>query len=214
MKNKRPGVMKYMLGLDAETTGINFDSFNPSQGHQAVSWGFLVINAKTLESIEELYIEIKWNDELKAKRAENKMFGKRAESVHGLTYEYLEKNGISEEKAVMKIAELILKYWGPDNTISTLGANTLKFDVAFLLSLLNKFGIDPKIAARHVDSHSVGFATIGSFTTNEFFETMGMKKREKHNALDDVKQTLESIRRVRLLWKSKVGVFIEDKNDG
>jgi hypothetical protein len=209
-KEKRKAVMDYILGMDCETTGINFDSYQPSKGHQSVSWGFLVIDARTLETIEELYIEIKWNKEMKAKRKKDEHFGKKAESVHGLTYDYLEANGVDEEDAALEIANLIYKYWGPNNTISSLGANTVKFDVDFLMALLNKFGIEPKIAARHVDSNSIGFATVGSFSTDEFFDTMGFDHREKHNALEDIKMTLEAIRRVRVIWKSKVGLFIED----
>lgn len=210
MNNKKRPEMDYILGMDCETTGINFDSYQPSKGHQAISWGFLVIDARTLEIIEELYFEIKWNDEMKAKRKENPYFSDKAEGIHGLTYDYLEENGIEEEEAARQIASLIYKYWGPNNTISSLGANTVKFDMDFFMSLLNKFGIDPRIAARHVDSHSIGFATVGSFSTDEFFTTMGLEKRKKHNSLEDVKMTLEAIRRVRVIWKSKVGLFIEE----
>lgn len=210
MKDKRKTVMDFVLGMDCETTGINFDSYQPSKGHQAISWGFLVIDARTLKVIEELYLEIKWNKEMKAKRKADSNFGKKAESVHGLTYDYLEENGITEKEAATQIANLIYKYWGPNNTISSLGANTVKFDMDFLMTLLNKYGIDPRIAARHVDSHSIGFATVGSFSTDEFFDTMGLDQRDKHNALEDIKMTLEAIRRVRVIWKSKTGVFIED----
>ena len=210
MTDKRKTVMDFVLGMDCETTGINFDSYQPSKGHQAVSWGFLVIDARTLKVIEELYLEIKWNKEMKAKRKADSNFGKKAESVHGLTYDYLEENGITEKEAATQIANLIYKYWGPNNTISSLGANTVKFDMDFLMTLLNKYGIDPRIAARHVDSHSIGFATVGSFSTDEFFDTMGLDQRDKHNALEDIKMTLEAIRRVRVIWKSKTGVFIED----
>jgi hypothetical protein len=210
MTEKRKTVMDFVLGMDCETTGINFDSYQPSKGHQAVSWGFLVIDARTLKVIEELYLEIKWNKEMKAKRKADPFFGKKAESVHGLTYDYLEENGITEKEAATQIANLIYKYWGPNNTISSLGANTVKFDMDFLMTLLNKYGIEPRIAARHVDSHSIGFATVGSFSTDEFFDTMGLDQRDKHNALEDIKMTLEAIRRVRVIWKSKTGVFIED----
>lgn len=210
MTEKRKTVMDFVLGMDCETTGINFDSYQPSKGHQAISWGFLVIDARTLKVIEELYLEIKWNKEMKAKRKADSNFGKKAESVHGLTYDYLEENGITEKEAATQIANLIYKYWGPNNTISSLGANTVKFDMDFLMTLLNKYGIDPRIAARHVDSHSIGFATVGSFSTDEFFDTMGLDQRDKHNALEDIKMTLEAIRRVRVIWKSKTGVFIED----
>lgn len=210
MTDKRKTVMDFVLGMDCETTGINFDSYQPSKGHQAISWGFLVIDARTLKVIEELYLEIKWNKEMKAKRKADSNFGKKAESVHGLTYDYLEENGITEKEAATQIANLIYKYWGPNNTISSLGANTVKFDMDFLMTLLNKYGIDPRIAARHVDSHSIGFATVGSFSTDEFFDTMGLDQRDKHNALEDIKMTLEAIRRVRVIWKSKTGVFIED----
>lgn len=191
---------KYLLGMDVESTGINFDSQDPSHGQQAISWGIVIINAHTLEPIEDLYLEVKWNEESKARRKDNPDWGKGAEAVHGLTYEYLEENGITEEEAAVQIANLIVKYWGPQNSIGTLGHNTLKFDVSFLVALMEKFNIRLRISARHVDTNSVGFAVFGTTTSDELFDLIGFDHRETHNALDDVYMSLKVVQVVRKLF--------------
>lgn len=205
-KGKPMGYFDYLLAIDCETTGISFNSDDPSVGHQAVSWGIIVADAHTLKPIEELYVEIKWNDELKRKRAEDPEFGKQAERIHGLTLSYLDENGLDEEEAVLKIGELILKYWGPEVSIRTLGHNVHLFDLAFLKAMFRRHGIELRFGCRHMDSNSLGFGTVGSFRSDDLFTSLGLNERRLHNSLDDARMALESFRRVRVLWNNCVGV--------
>lgn len=204
--DKPKGYFEKLLAMDCETTGLAWNSADPSIGHQAVSWGFIVADGKTLKPIEELYVEIKWNNESKAARKADPQFGVGAANIHGLTYDYLEKNGMSEEDAVVKIANLIIKYWGPTTLIKALGHNVQMFDIPFLRAMFKRHGIELPLGSRHYDSNSAGFITVGSYTSDALFDTMGFDSRSSHNALEDTRMSLESCRRIRLLWDAKVGV--------
>jgi DNA polymerase III epsilon subunit-like protein len=206
-KGKKPrGSFDFILAVDCETTGIHLNSDDSSEGHQAISWGLIVADAATFKPIEELYVEVKWNDDMKALRAANPEFGKGAEKIHGLTMDYLEKNGLSEEEAVSKIASLILKYWGPRHSPRLLGHNVHLFDYKFLINALRRCGIEIPKANRHVDTSSIGYATVGAFTSDSLFETMGFEKRGDHNALDDARMSLQTCALIRTLWDQKVGL--------
>ena len=129
---KLKGSFEFILAIDFETTGLCF-SGDIDAGHQAVSAGLIVADASTFKPIEELYCEIKWNEQSKATRKLDPNFGVKAEGIHGLTFDYLEKNGITEEEAVTKILNLIIKYWGVKNAPRLLGHNVHLFDYKFLI---------------------------------------------------------------------------------
>lgn len=201
--NKNPeGFIEWILVADCETSGMSFNSDDPSidaitgQTYQSVSWGFIVARASTFQPVERLYIEIKWNGK--------SLWSQKAQEVHGLTLEYLEDNGMSEEDAVVAIASLILKYWGPDNPVSLAGHNVGTFDLPFLRRLLRSQGIEVKFAHRHVDSSSVGLATFGTFTSDGLFEAIGIEVRNKHNALNDAEYSLTALRTVKQLFNACV----------
>lgn len=205
-KNKPKGYFDFILAIDCETTGVNVNNDNASEGHQAVSWGVIVADATTLEPIEELYVEIKWNAQSKALRKKDPSFGKRAEKIHGLTYDHLEENGVSEAEAVAMIGELILKYWGPDVSIRTLGHNVHMFDLVFLREMFRRHDIELRFGNRHYDTNSISFVVLHTFNSDDMFNVMGFEARGEHNALDDIRMTLETARTIRTLWTKKVGL--------
>ncbi len=194
------GYFKYVLAMDAETTGLKWNADDPSEGHQAVSWGFIVADAHTLKPIEKLYVEIKWNDDSLDAREADPTFGKYAEGIHGLTLTHLEANGISEEDAVVEIGSLIMKYWG-DGNIRCLGHNVATFDIWFLKRLMRAYDINLKFGARHIDTSGAGFINFETFTSDALFETVGFESREDHNALDDAKMALDSARIMRMIFQ-------------
>jgi len=212
--NKLPrGFFKHVLAMDCETTGFNGKGDDVSSGHQAVAWGLIVADTVTLKPVEELYLEIKWNDFSKEAKLVNPKFGVEAEGIHGLTYEYLEKHGIEESVAVEKIGNMILKYWSPENHIRTLGHNVHIFDMPFLRSMFRRHGINLQFGSRHYCSSSLGFGIMGTYNSDDLFELFGFEKRDdhKHNALDDAHMSLETFRLARKLWGAKVGITYEIK---
>lgn len=191
------GYFDYFLAIDCETSGMSFGTDDPSintktgQVYQSVSWGLVVVDATTLETVEELYIEIKWDGESE--------WDKRAEKVHGLSLAYLEENGMTPEEAVVAIAGLILKYWGPDVPVCLAGHNVQTFDMFFLKRLLRSQGIEIKFGNRHIDTNSIGFSVYQTYNSDDLFDVVGCVKRDKHNALDDARNVVRVIRVTRSL---------------
>lgn len=197
-KDKPKGYFEKMLAIDCETTGvaINSDdpSYDPNTGdtYQAISWGMIVADAQTFEPIEKLYLEIQWDGE--------SVWDSRTENIHGLTREYLIQNGLTEEEAIVEIANLINRHWGPDVSIRTLGHNVATFDIWFLKRLARKFGLEFRFGNRHIDTSSIGFATFGTYTSDQLFEEVGLPVRGAHNALDDAQYALSAVKTVRMLF--------------
>ena len=198
--DKPKGWFQYVLAMDAETTGLKFNSDDPSIGHQAVSWGFIVAEAATLKPIEKLYVEVKWNEDSIAARKADPKFGTYAEKIHGLTYDYLEENGMDEVEAVEEIGTMILKYWA-DGNIRCLGHNVATFDIWFLKRMMRRYDIELKFGARHIDTSGAGFINFETYTSDALFELVGFDARDDHNALDDAEMALESARAMREIFK-------------
>lgn len=208
IKGKPRGSFDYLLAIDCETTGLCLNHHTPvfnektGERHQAISWGVIVADAATLKPVERLYVEVKWNKASKAQRKEDSSFGTKAEQIHGLDFKYLEKNGIPEEEAVVKIGNLIVKYWGPTVSVRTLGHNVHLFDLPFLRDLFERHDVPLSFGNRHYDTNSIGFATFGTFNSDDLFDAVGFEKRAEHNALTDAEQALEATRIIRTIFKS------------
>lgn len=204
MTNKKArGYFEKILVVDCETSGMAFNvddpSYNPATGEvfQSVSWGLIVANAQTLKPVEELYVEIKWDGESK--------WEARAQQVHGLTLEHLEANGLSTEDAVVEIAGLILRHWGPDTPVCLAGHNVATFDMLFLKRLLRSQGIEVRFGNRHVDTNSIGFGVYTTYNSDDLFEQVGCVKRGDHNALEDARNVLRTLQVTRGLFNECIG---------
>lgn len=203
MTSKTRGQFDYLLVVDSETSGIAFSEDDPSintktgQIYQSVSWGLIVVNATTLKPIEELYLEIKWDGE--------SAWDKKAEAVHGLSLAYLEEHGLTPEEAVIDIASLILKYWGPDSPVCLAGHNVATFDLFFLRRLLRSQGIEIKFGNRHVDTNSIGYAVYTTYNSDDLFEQVGCSQRNTHNALVDAHNVLRTLQVTRRLFNECMG---------
>lgn len=194
VKGKPRGYFEKVLAFDCETTGLTFGGDDPSINHQALSWGLIVADADTLKPIEELYIEIQWDGKSK--------WSKRAEQIHGLSKDYLKKNGLTKQEAVEQIGSLILRHWGPNVCVHTLGHNSITFDMWFLKRLMREFGIELKFGNRHYDTNSMGWISFGIFNSDDLFKECGIERGKVHNALEDARCTLEAARRIKLVFKS------------
>ena len=193
---------KYGLCIDWETSGVNWGG-DSSKDYQGLAFGAIVFETDTFEPVEKLYLEIKYDD-TKWKWSED------AERIHGLSREYLEANGISQEDAATQLLELILKYFGPDSKVMLLGHNP-EFDRRFTNQLLNsvefEFSVEKQnpdftqIQLHHVmlDTSSLGFITLGLYKSDLLFEKIGFPERGMHNALQDAEQTLQTCQIIRSL---------------
>jgi len=205
-KDKPRGYFEKILAIDCETTGLCFSNDSPvyneetGERHQTVSWGVIVARADNLKPIDELYVEIKWNKESKKQKKKDSKFGSFAEKVHGLSKAYLEKNGVTEEEAIVQIGSLIMKHWGPKNRVVTLGHNVHTFDMPFLRDLFGRYEVDLKFGNRHIDTNSIGFVNWNTFNSDDLFGMIGFEERGDHNALEDIRQALEVARSTRLIF--------------
>ena len=201
MDDKKPkGYFKYLLAVDCETTGIAFNSDDASHDKktgdtfQSVSWGVIVVNADTLQEVESLYLEIKWDGKSK--------WTSGAEQVHGLSKQHLAEQGVSSEEAVVEIGSLIFKYWGSESPVSLVGHNVATFDLAFLKRLMRSEGIELRFSNRHLDTNGIGFAAFSTYNSDDLFEQVGCDMRDpgKHNALDDARMSLRVVQTTRTLF--------------
>ncbi len=180
------------LAMDCETSSMSFGD-DPSEGCQMVSIALIVSDVKQYKELDTLYLEIKWNGESK--------WNEKAESIHGLSKEYLEENGVDEEEACAEILEFIMKHFDTTKAITLMGHNVASFDKPFLKSLLRKFGINLKFSHRTIDSFPVGLLAVGAFDSDELFDKMGLPPRKAHSALEDIQYTLKSFRLLNKIFR-------------
>ena len=201
-KDKPKAYYRYVLAMDCETSGLAYKADDPSYDpvtgneYQAVSWGLIVAESETLEPVEELYLEVKWNGDAKWEMG--------AQNIHGLSVEYLEENGLDEEEAAVEMANLIMKYWGPDNYVRSLGQNVATFDVWFARRMMRRHDLEIAFGNRHVDTSTIGLVNFGVYNSDDLFEQLGIV-RGAHNALEDAKASLEACRVSRLAFKAALG---------
>lgn len=198
MNSKPVGYFTRFLVIDCETSGIAKGQPDPSKNantgetYQAVSWGMLVVDAQSLEIIDKLYVEVKWDG--------ISVWDPKAEKVHGLSKNYLSQYGMSEEEAVVQIGNLILDHFG-DTPVCVAGHNVGTFDLPFLRSTLYRHEVFVRFGNRVIDTNSIGFAVFGSYNSDDLFELVGCDSRdEAHNALADACNSLKVIQSVRNIF--------------
>lgn len=200
------GFFEYALGFDSETSGYASNSINPvknasgTEHYQMVSIGLVIVDVNTFKELDELYLEIKWNG--------TSNWSEGAQAVHKLSKEKLERTGVSEAEAVVMIGNFLLKHFGPNGRIHLLGHNVVAFDRPFLFDLFERYGIILQFGSRHIDTFGISMATIGAYNSDDMFDVMGMETRtEGHNALQDIKYTIEVVRKIKLFWKKKINLL-------
>jgi DNA polymerase III alpha subunit (gram-positive type) len=188
-----------VIAIDCETSGINLNANrclndrSVAHGYQAVSWGIVITDTETFKVKDELHVMIKWNGESK--------WDAKAEAIHGMSKEYLEKHGMDEEDAVVEIVEFLMKHLDITKPLYCLGHNVVSFDIPFLKALFTKYELnDIKFAHRHLDTFSLSMGTVKEYDSDTLFRRVGLKDRESHNALEDAKNALEVYRRINKAW--------------
>ena len=182
---------KFILVIDWETTGTTWSSFEETfQQYQGITFGAIIADAETLEPVETLYREIKYDPKYK--------WSGEAEAIHGKSQAYLEEYGVTSEEAALDLATLIVKYFGVDGKVMFAGHNTW-FDIHATRQLLAEFGVMPQLHHVVLDSSVVAFVCIGEYKSDVVFELLAGISRDKHNALDDAMATLKALKSCREL---------------
>jgi hypothetical protein len=195
------GYFDKVLALDVETSGLMRGSGNPcinletGEYYQMVSVGMAIADTETLKPIDTLYVEIKWDT--------HSLWSASAEKKHGLSKAYLEENGVGDVVALSQIVDFVSTYWNvnaeysKDRIVHCLGTNIASFDMFFLRDLFDKYTVPFfPVSNQVIDTNTIGWATMGMFTSDKLFEAIGIK-RDKHNSLEDALLSLEAARRVR-----------------
>ena len=92
---------QFGLCVDWETSGATFGG-DSTIDYQGLSFGAVVFDLKTFEPVDTLYREIKYDPTKYKWTAE-------AQAIHGMSIEYLEENGVSQEDAAADFLEFILE---------------------------------------------------------------------------------------------------------
>lgn len=201
----RPGYFDYLCVIDTETSGMSYNTLDPSAGYQIVSVGAIIVDANTLEEVDSLYLECKWNGA--------STWSDGAEKVHGLSRAHLDANALDEEEFIATLAEWLYSYYPPDGNpqqraIKFAGQNIRSFDHYFIKNLFDKYSLPLRTGSRFVDTSSIGYAVFGCYDSNELFRLVGNDDRTNHNALDDARKSLDAIRMAREVSKKNVEKLI------
>jgi len=182
MTKKFNGIPQFGLAIDFETSGYSLPNY--ASKHQGISFGAIIFDAKTLAPIEALYREIKFNPKY--------TWSSEAESIHGLSIDYLSKNGVTQEQAACDLAELVIRYMGTSE-IMLLG-HRVNFDKAFTIQLMDSVDMEFSYHPTMIDSCSIATVLMELSYSDEIFQTLGLPKRGQHNSLEDIMYTLESVK--------------------
>ena len=173
------------------------DLTETTRKYQGISVGALVLNGDTLETVDQLYLEIKFD-------AEKYSWTTSAERIHGLSVDYLNANGIEREEAAIILAEFILKHF--DNLDDVIfGGHHVDFDIAFTNQLLRDFDLS-EVVPHHIryDTSVVGAVVFGIPSSKKLFEFFGFE-RGTHNAFEDAEIAANVIRVFRGIGNEYIG---------
>lgn len=188
---------KYGLVIDWETTGSIFGG-DSTENYQGISVGAVVFDTETLDPVDELLLYIKFDDT-------KYQWSDGAEKVHGITREFLEQNGMSQEDAAIALMTFVTQWFSPTDDIIFMGHN-VDFDIAFTKQLLEPFGIMFKLKITKLDTSGCAWFCFGIHKSDDLFNLMGLPERNEHNALEDSLMTLEAAKRIRMLMNTVLSV--------
>jgi oligoribonuclease (3'-5' exoribonuclease) len=173
------------LAIDWETSGYSLPNY--AAKHQGISFGAIIFDVRTLKPIEQLYREIKFDPKYQ--------WNMGAQNIHGITQEHLEKNGITQEEAAFELVGMVSKYMGTSEVM--LLGHRVHFDKAFTIQLLDAAGLAFTYHPTSIDSCAIATALMELTYSEDIFATLGLPPRGKHNSLEDIQYTLESVKRIK-----------------
>jgi hypothetical protein len=183
--------MSHILVLSCETSGFSkdIDITKTTKGYyQPVAWGLLVVDSD-LNVVDKLYVEIKWDAK--------SLWDKQAVDIHGLSIEYLQKEGKKELEAVTEIGGFIYTYFKGE-PIQMMGYN-VDFAVSFLNEMFRRYEVQLKFHRKRYDLNTIGFALLNCTNKKEIFSILGIKEPMR-NALVTSYSILNCFKRIKKLW--------------
>lgn len=185
------------LGIDWETSGFSLPHYTTK--HQGISFGAVIFDMRSLEPVDVLYREIKFDDRYE--------WDAYAESIHGLSRDHLKLNGVDQSAAAIDLANLVVKYIGTGDVI--LLGHRVHFDRAFTNQLMDSIGIQLNYHPTVIDSCAMATLLMEQSKSDDIFSTLGLPPRQKHNALEDIYYTLESAKRMKEYFLVGVASTVE-----
>ena len=192
----------YKLFFDTETTGVN------SKIHCPLTAFFAVCDPKTLNIIDELYVQMKPRDISKV------MVEKEAMEVNkiDLKSHIEDPNTIFFEDAKMVLEEFFLKHkiQGKKKSLMPCGHN-IKFDI----DMLNEWVIPQEEWEKHVHYRTLDTSGICNFLKDvdifpddlgnltSIVEYLGIPVSDAHTVKGDVGMNIEMYRRIIAMMKDK-----------
>lgn len=175
---------KFLLAIDTETSGRTKGAGDPSAGYQIVSYGAMIIDSVTFETVDEIYVEVQydpkfgWSDE--------------AEAIHGLSKEHLAANGVTLEDAAFILLSLVSKWMGKEPVVAC--GHRVHFDQRFVDAMLAEAGCEIWWDRVVLDTAGIGGAFINITGSNFLFAAVGLPPRTLHNSAEDIRYTVEVLK--------------------
>ncbi len=186
----------HILVIDWETTGAEFGlpATEIAKKYQGISLGLIVANFHTLEEVYSDYFVINYEPH-------KYVWTDRAEEIHGMSRQFLSEHGVSREEAIERVLTPILEYWGPKGII-VFGAHNAAFDMAFLEEqILKPAGVKLEFHQAKLDTAVLGMILLGNGKSDFVFDLLGgTEQRGDHNALEDARLCLASMRTAKQLF--------------
>jgi hypothetical protein len=185
--------MSKILVISCETTGFgyNYDVTKTSSGYyQPISWGLVVID-HDFNIIDQTYIEVKWDTK--------SMWDRKAQSIHGLTIEHLQANGLYELQAIEEIGSFIFEHF-KNMPVPIMGYNT-NFAIEFLNAVFKKYDVQLKFDRKTYDLSTIGFTLLNCNKKSEIFEILGIKSKIR-NALVTSLNIIKCFKTIKSLWNA------------
>lgn len=187
--------MKY-LAMHVDTTGINYDSSDPSDGHEIVAICLMVCDA----NFKVLKHKVLYNGTVSLKKL------KASEKYHGINAAILEEVGIpDEEDFVFELASFIAEEF--NDNVKCLGHNVGTFTLPFIKKLFDKYELPIRFSSNVLDTYSVLVPTVGDLTLNALIDLFG----EDYDGDDEYSKTAYKCRlfvnifkRIQQLWHRKI----------
>lgn len=162
--------------IDAETSGINYNSSNVANNYQAISWGVIISDLDNFKIHDKKYWEIKYE-------SDNYYWDNKTEDIHGLTKKYLSENGVIQEQFVEEFIILLEEHFDLSQPIYLMGHHVVNFEINFLKNIFRRYEL-PMPNFRCIDITPVNML-LGLRSQDLIYKYAFGEQRVEANAIKD-----------------------------